>query len=96
MCCCRIVVEELNKNVKYFHQYSWFLGRGLIQGNARDINMMMLVIIMVIMGQVVSSLMKVKTCLEEYCIINSRAPLFRALVEAHLVVKLKTSFLLPR
>jgi hypothetical protein len=58
--------------------------------------MIMLVIIIVIMGQVVSYLMKVKTCLEEYCIINSRVPLCRALVEAHLVVKLKRSFLLPR
>jgi len=58
--------------------------------------MMMLVVIkMVIMRQVVSYLMKVKTYLEEYCIINSRVPLCRALVEAHLIVKLKKGFLLP-
>ena len=47
---------------------------------------MFLVIIMVIMRQVVFYLKKVKTCLKEYCIINSRLPLCRVLVEAHLIV----------
>jgi hypothetical protein len=72
------------------------MGLALIQETARNINMIMLVIIIVIMRQVVSYLMKVKTCLEKYCIINSRVPLCRALFEAQITVKLLASFLLPR
>jgi hypothetical protein len=88
VCCCRIAAEELNKNVKYLHHYSWSLDRSLIQGNARDVNMMTLVIIMVIMRQVDCYLMKVKIYLEEYCIINSRLLLCRSLFDAHLIAKL--------